>query len=88
MRFSDLLTRISQVELATPRHLGTDPELLVGQSLDQAGPGQLAFLEAGHAMASALAACNAAAVLLPLEVDLQRQATERGLAWVALKELK
>ena len=86
MRFSDLLTKISQVGLATPRHLGPDPELLVGQSLDLAGPGQLAFLEAGHAMASALAASKAAAVLLPLEADLQRQATERGLAWVALAD--
>ena len=86
MRFSDLLTRISQVGEATPRHLGPDPELLVGQSLELAGPGQLAFLEAGHAMAPALAASHAAAVLLPLDVDLQRQATEAGLAWVALAD--
>jgi len=44
MRFSDLLTRISQVGESTPRHLGPDPELLVGQSLEVAGPGQVAFL--------------------------------------------
>ena len=86
MRFSDLLTRISQVGADSPRHLGDDPELLVGQSLESAGPGQLAFLEAGHAMATALAASQAAAVLLPLDADLQRQASERGLAWVALAD--
>lgn len=86
MRFSDLLTRISQVGGATPRHLGSDPELGGGQALDQAGAGQLAFLDAGHAMASALAASNAAAVLLPLDAELQRQASERGLAWVALAD--
>jgi UDP-3-O-[3-hydroxymyristoyl] glucosamine N-acyltransferase len=86
MRFSDLLTRISQVRPETPRHLGVDPELLAGQSLELAGPGQLAFLEAGHAMASELAASQAAAVLLPLDDELQRQASERGLAWVALAD--
>ena len=86
MRFSDLLTRISQVGESTPRHLGPDPELLVGQSLEVAGPGQVAFLEAGHAMAPDLAACHAGAVLLPLDADLQRQATEAGLAWVALAD--
>ena len=44
MRFSDLLTKISQVGLATPRHVGPDPELFVGHSLDLAGPFKLSFL--------------------------------------------
>ena len=85
MRFSDLLARISAVEEDSPRHLGSDPELSSAEALDRAGPGQLAFLEAGNALAAALSASGAAALLLPLDDDLQRLATERGLAWVALK---
>jgi UDP-3-O-[3-hydroxymyristoyl] glucosamine N-acyltransferase len=84
MRFSSLLARISAVQESSPRHLGGDPELSGAEALDRAGAGQLAFLEAGNALAAALTASGAAALLLPLDDDLQRLATERGLAWVAL----
>ena len=88
MRFSSLLSLLSEVSDATPRHLGEDPDLSGAQALDAAGPTQLSFLEEGHALTAALAASGAAAVLIPARGEdaavLQQQATERNLAWVAL----
>jgi UDP-3-O-[3-hydroxymyristoyl] glucosamine N-acyltransferase len=86
MRFSTLLTHLGEVGEATPRHLADDPDLTGAEALDRAGAGQLSFLEAGNALAAALAASGAAAVLIPADVELQDQATERGIAWVALQD--
>jgi UDP-3-O-[3-hydroxymyristoyl] glucosamine N-acyltransferase len=86
MRFSTLLTHLGEVSDATPRDPGGDPELSGAAALDRAGASQLAFLEPGNALAPALEATGAAAVLIPLDDELQRLASERGLAWVALKD--
>ncbi|MCS5697908.1 UDP-3-O-(3-hydroxymyristoyl)glucosamine N-acyltransferase [Cyanobium sp. FGCU-52] len=86
MRFSTLLTHLGEVGEATPRDPAGDPELIGAAALDRAGTGQLAFLEPGNALAPALEATGASAVLIPLDADLQRLASERGLAWVALKD--
>jgi len=86
MRFSDLLSQLSEVTQSTPREVGCDPELLGAESLERAGASQLSFLEAGHALSLALTASAAAAVLLPLDPELQEVAQARGLAWVALKD--
>ena len=86
MKFSDLLSQLSEVTQSTPREVGCDPELLGAESLERAGASQLSFLEAGHALSLALTASAAAAVLLPLDPELQEAAQARGLAWVALKD--
>jgi len=90
MRFSTLLSHLSEVTDAAPRHLASDPELSGADALDRAGSGQLSFLEAGNALAAALAATGASAVLIPARGDgaesLQTQASARGLAWVALAD--
>ncbi|AFY27921.1 UDP-3-O-(3-hydroxymyristoyl)glucosamine N-acyltransferase [Cyanobium gracile] len=86
MRFSSLLTRIGAVQDGSPRHLAGDPEITGAEALDRAGPGQLAFLEPGNALGAALSASGAAALLLPLDEEIQQLASERGLAWVALKD--
>ena len=88
MRFSHLLTQLSEVGEATPCRIGSDPELEGAESIERAGAAQLSFLEAGNALTAALAASAAGAVLLPARGDdaaaLQDQASERGMAWVAL----
>ena len=88
MRFSKLLSHLSEATDASPCHLAGDPEIGGAAALDQAGTGQLSFLEPGHALAAALAASGASAVLIPARGEeaetLQQQATDRGLAWVAL----
>ena len=55
MRFSELLGHLGEVTGESPRHLATDPAIHGGAALDQAGAGQLAFLEPGNALAAALA---------------------------------
>ncbi|MFO7628147.1 MAG: UDP-3-O-(3-hydroxymyristoyl)glucosamine N-acyltransferase [Prochlorococcaceae cyanobacterium] len=88
MRFSILLSRLSEVGDASARHLAADPELCGAAALDQARGGELSFLEPGHALAAALAGTSASAVLIPAQGEeaaaLQQQASARGLAWVAL----
>lgn len=90
MRFSELLSQLSEVTDASPRHLADDPELSGAAALDQAQADQLTFLEPGHALAAALAGSNAAAILLPARGDeapaLQQQALGKGLAWIALAD--
>lgn len=90
MRFSTLLTRLSEVSDATRRHLGEDPELNGAESIERAGADQLAFLEPGHALAASLAGSAAGALLLPARGEdaeaLQQQASLQGLAWVALAD--
>lgn len=90
MRFSELLSQLSEVTDACPRHLADDPELSGAAALEQAQADQLTFLEPGHALAAALAGSNAAAILLPARGDeaaaLQQQALGKGLAWIALAD--
>ena len=86
MRFSELLGRLTQVGADTAHDLASDPDLIGAQALDQAGGGQLSFLEAGNALAAALEGTQASAVLIPIDAALQELATAQGLAWVALKD--
>jgi UDP-3-O-[3-hydroxymyristoyl] glucosamine N-acyltransferase len=90
MRFSELLSHLSDVTDASKRDLAGDPEISGAEALDRAGSSQLSFLEAGNALAAALAGSGASAVLIPARGDgaeaLQQQARERGMAWVAVND--
>jgi len=90
MRFSTLLSHLSEVTEASPRNLADDPELAGASALDQATSGQLSFLEPGNALTAALGATAASAMLIPARGDeaqaLQQQANDRGLAWIALAD--
>jgi UDP-3-O-[3-hydroxymyristoyl] glucosamine N-acyltransferase len=90
MRFSSLLSQLGSVESDTLRDLADDPELQGAEALDRAAPDQLSFLEPGHALAAALRHTRAAALLIPARGEeaqaLQHQASERGIAWVALAD--
>jgi UDP-3-O-[3-hydroxymyristoyl] glucosamine N-acyltransferase len=92
MRFSQLLAQLSEAKAGDrPAHFAAqDPELTGAAALDQAGPGDLAFLEEGHALAAAMASTGAAAVLIPARgeasADLRRQLEARGVAWIALAD--
>jgi UDP-3-O-[3-hydroxymyristoyl] glucosamine N-acyltransferase len=90
MRFSSLLAQLSSVESGCRRALVDDPELHGAEAIDRAGPGELSFLEPGHALAASLGACRAGALLIPARGEeaeaLQQQATAQGIAWVALAD--
>lgn len=89
MRFSELLSRLTQVTVSSQRDLAGDPGIQGADSLDRAGPGQLCFLEEGNALARQLLTSKASAVLIPSgsseASQLQIQASERGIAWVSLE---
>jgi UDP-3-O-[3-hydroxymyristoyl] glucosamine N-acyltransferase len=86
MRFSRLLSQLPEVGEGMPRHLADDPEILGAESLERAGPGQISFLEPGHAPAATLQTTAAAAVLLYPDPELQDLASGRGLAWIAVPQ--
>ena len=85
MRFSSLLQRLTGAE-GQPSDHSSDPELKGAAALDQAGEGQLSFLEPGNALIKSLESTGASALLLPLDDEVQQRASERGIAWVALKD--
>jgi UDP-3-O-[3-hydroxymyristoyl] glucosamine N-acyltransferase len=95
MRFSDLLGLLSEVQAAgglqaVPHDLGADAAIDAAAAIDQAGPGQISFLEAGHALGGALDTCNASALLLPIaghdSAALRQLAASRGIGWAALRD--
>ena len=82
MKFSVLLEHLSGVDGA-PRFLADDPDLTGAAAIDEAVVGQLAFLEQGSRLRSALDRCRASALLLPRDEALQVQASSQGIAWIA-----
>ena len=72
-RFSALLESLSGADGAEI-HLASDPELEGAAALDQAGKGQLSFLEKDNALSKALSSTGASALLLPCNAELQQQA--------------
>lgn len=93
MRFSQLLPSLTEVAgdgEAPARFLADDPELHSAAALNQAGAGQLSFLEAGNALGGRAAGTGASAVLLPAggeaSAALQEELRRRGVAWVALRD--
>ena len=84
-RFSVLLESLSGADGAET-HFAGNPEIEGAAALDQASKGQLSFLEKDSALSKSLSKTGASALLLPCNAELQQQATELGIAWVALKD--
>lgn len=88
MRFSRLLEQLRTLTAESPRNLDPDPDIAAAAPLDRAESGQVSFLEAGHRLADSLASSGASALVLPLQSELQAQATALGMAWVAVERPK
>ena len=90
MKFSQLLSQLSEGGESSLRNLAQDPELTTGASLDQADAGQLSFIEPGHVFGAGLETSRASALLLPASgpeaEDLQRLASDRRIAWLAVRD--
>jgi len=84
MQFSTLLEHLSGAE-NQPFHLAANPEISAAAALDQASSGEISFLEPGNTLIAALTETQASALLLPPDPELHAKATEKGIAWVALK---
>lgn len=81
MKFSELVKTLN----APTAHGPHDPELNGVAAIDEAEAGQLSYIE-GAKFAAQVATTRAGALILPMNDALQTQATERGLAWVAVRD--
>ncbi|NJL01154.1 MAG: UDP-3-O-(3-hydroxymyristoyl)glucosamine N-acyltransferase [Spirulinaceae cyanobacterium SM2_1_0] len=87
MKFSELLARL---ELSADTHsFGSqsdgDPELTGVAAVQSATAGTLSYIE-GAKFAAHLQDTQASALILPLADELQAQASDRGLAWLATEQ--
>jgi UDP-3-O-[3-hydroxymyristoyl] glucosamine N-acyltransferase len=87
MKFSNLIEKLGEAanfnSLAS--NLSIDPELLRVTAVDEATSGSLSYVESNK-FVTMLRSTSASALILPLDEKLQALATEKGIAWVAVKE--
>ncbi|MEM1239953.1 MAG: UDP-3-O-(3-hydroxymyristoyl)glucosamine N-acyltransferase [Cyanobacteria bacterium P01_H01_bin.26] len=86
MKFSDIVEQLGIAEISS---LDAQPELdpdIVGVSAVQdAQPNTISYIE-GQKFASYIDQTSSTALILPVDEALQRQATERDIAWVSTRE--
>ena len=89
MLFSELLTALKKGDAGLEsHHIGNDPKLISGSSIQNANSDQLTFLERQNSLQAEIIRTNAGAVLIPAEKKLKQLAEERGLAWAIFKDPK
>ena len=89
MQFSQLIDVLLKGGADLQDHdLGSNPEISSGASIDNANPDQLCFLEKGNPLSKQISKCNAAAILLPQDEDLKKEAKNKNMAWAVLKNPK
>jgi UDP-3-O-[3-hydroxymyristoyl] glucosamine N-acyltransferase len=83
MKFSTLIDRLgNSVTSHSLREIEPiDPEISGVAAVDEATPGQLSFIE-GKKFASAIGKTQASCLILPIDEDLQAEATARKIAWI------
>lgn len=87
MKFSTI-ARCLEEEFGRDRLTGdlqADPEIAAVAPIETAAAGTLSYIEGGK-FASWVAQTTASALILPAAPQLQAQASERGIAWVAARE--
>jgi len=87
MKFSELVEKLN---LDTDRtslsaNPDADPEIQGIAPIDQATRSTISYIE-GAKFAANVKTTEAMALILPLDEALQRQATERGIAWISVSE--
>ncbi|GAB4377441.1 MAG: UDP-3-O-(3-hydroxymyristoyl)glucosamine N-acyltransferase [Elainellaceae cyanobacterium] len=83
MKFSELVQQIDSTassSLATNPDL--DPEIIYVSAIEASQPQTLSYIE-GSKFAHYIATTSAHALALPNNAELQQQATDRGIAWIA-----
>jgi UDP-3-O-[3-hydroxymyristoyl] glucosamine N-acyltransferase len=88
LSFRDLVSVLQSYPECSPSvDWANNPILKTIAPLEEARSGSLTFLESGKHL-NRLAQTQASAVILPLDVALQTQASDRGLAWIATQQPK
>ncbi|MBD0346080.1 MAG: UDP-3-O-(3-hydroxymyristoyl)glucosamine N-acyltransferase [Coleofasciculus sp. Co-bin14] len=87
MKFSEIVEKLSSA--AHTNNLTTypelNPEITAVAPIDEASTNTLSYIE-GAKFAAMVGKTAASALVLPLDEALQKQATERGIAWIAASE--
>jgi UDP-3-O-[3-hydroxymyristoyl] glucosamine N-acyltransferase len=84
MRFSDIIQQLGETHISHSLHIDKqlNPEITELKGLDDAQVGSMSYIE-GEKFRSFVGKTNASALILPLDENLQNQAQERGIAWIA-----
>ncbi|MBD1910124.1 MULTISPECIES: UDP-3-O-(3-hydroxymyristoyl)glucosamine N-acyltransferase [unclassified Leptolyngbya] len=84
MKFSELIPSFNPVKTSSlDTYPDLDPEISGVSPISAVQPNTISYIDGGSRSAEKLAGTSAVAVVLPLNVELQTLANEKGLAWVA-----
>jgi UDP-3-O-[3-hydroxymyristoyl] glucosamine N-acyltransferase len=83
MKISKIVEKLSY--LKKNYSLADDPEIDRLASIDEAVSGTLSYIE-GTKFAAMATTTQASALILPLDIELQTQVSDRGIAWIATNE--
>jgi UDP-3-O-[3-hydroxymyristoyl] glucosamine N-acyltransferase len=85
MKFSHLISQLTPTQTSLDSHPDRDPDLTGAAPVESAPPGTLSYIEGGK-FATQINTTTASALILPHHEPFQIQATDRGIAWVSVKE--
>ena len=87
MLFSQLINLLKETEAGLKEfEIGEDPEIITGGSIEKAACDQLSFLERESYLIKELKHTNAAALLLPDELELANNASNMGKSWAVFED--
>ena len=84
MKFSEIIEQLDDSNISHSLKLNKqiNPEITVVQGIDDAQVGSISYIE-GDKFSAFVGKTNASALILPLDEQLQKQAQERDIAWIA-----
>jgi len=83
MKFRELIVKlVGEVGGEVPADIGSDPDITEVAAIEAGTPGSISYIE-GEKYAAQIEKTAVSALILPLNQDLQTQATQQGIAWVA-----
>ncbi|MBO0350039.1 UDP-3-O-(3-hydroxymyristoyl)glucosamine N-acyltransferase [Phormidium pseudopriestleyi FRX01] len=86
MKFSEIVQKLAIHLPDSPVvSMGEDPEITGVAAVEEATVGSLSYIE-GRKFADRIAVTAGTALILPMNPQLQQQASDRGIAWVATEE--
>jgi UDP-3-O-[3-hydroxymyristoyl] glucosamine N-acyltransferase len=85
MKFTELVQKLNATGNTLSYNSASDPEITGLAPVDEASTGTLSYIE-GEKFASQVGKTSASALILPSNEALQAQASERGIAWIAVSD--
>ncbi|MEO0867183.1 MAG: UDP-3-O-(3-hydroxymyristoyl)glucosamine N-acyltransferase [Cyanobacteria bacterium J06642_11] len=86
MKFSDIVEQLGLAETSSlETHPQLDPDITGITAVQDSQPNTISYVE-GKKFAPYIEQTSNAALILPINADLQSQATARGIAWVSMKD--